>query len=76
MSATEAGEANPLKIHMARVVTAKLYGHTATVTGMLCGRTNRRSQDGMNSTGNRDEVTRRFCQKLMKPIPTGEASRD
>jgi hypothetical protein len=38
------------------------FGGTLTTT--LCGRMNLKSTDGMNSSGNDEEVTCKFCLKI------------
>lgn len=53
-----------MKIHMAYTVENRLLGYTKT--GTLCGRSSGKSEDGTNSTGNRLEVTCKFCLHILK----------
>lgn len=50
-------------IHHARVIKG-MFGGTRTSTE--CGRMNKESLDGMNSSGVESEVTCKFCLRQMK----------
>lgn len=52
-----------MKTHFA-VQTKTVFGN-GTLTTTLCGRSNRQSTDGFNSTAKAAEVTCEFCRKIM-----------
>lgn len=53
-----------IKIHLA-VTYAARAAHGGVLNTTLCGRMNRATPDGMNSTGNREEVTCWYCSEIL-----------
>lgn len=49
--------------HLNYIRSNQYGGHT---TGTVCGRVNRESADGTNSTGDPAEVTCKLCLKIMQ----------
>jgi hypothetical protein len=53
-------------VHYATSREAIRFGVPATIISTLCGRSNRQSKDGMNSSGEQDSVTCKFCLALIR----------